>query len=403
MKKKLRILLTNNTLKDRAGSELVILELAKELRRRGHKPIAYSLVHGPVAQELNMAGIPTINNLEILKEAPDIIHGQHNIEAMSAMLFFSDTPAIYVCHGWFPWEEFPPIFSNIKKYVAVGLITKERIITSCRVNESDVTIIPNWVDLKRYTKKNRVLSKPKSAAIFSNSVRSDSQYANLIRSACAINGIHQVDIVGKGAGNETKNPEILIKEYDLIFAVGRSAIEAISMGCAVILSDLHGAGEMVMPENFDKVEGNISLASLDAGNLNEAYITSQILKYDQNKIMDVCNLIRSTRNMENSIDKYEDIYYDAIELWKIANYPSDKYSYTKKLIEASNYLSQAAVNIKIPSDEKNALMNERDALMNERDALTAEKLSMLQSNSWKLTAFYRKLGNLGRKIFSYIN
>jgi glycosyltransferase involved in cell wall biosynthesis len=414
LKKKLRILLTNNTLRDRAGSELVILELAKELRKRGHKPIAYSLVHGPVAHELNIAGIPTINNLNMLKEVPDIIHGQHNIEAMSAMLFFSDTPAIYVCHGWLPWEEFPPIFSNIKKYIAVGEVTRERIVTSCFVNESDVGIIPNWVDLNKFTLKDSISIKPKSAVIFSNSARDDGSHAKLIRLVCASNSIHQVDIVGKNSGNEANNPEILIKKYDLVFAVGRSALEAMSLGCAVILSDLCGAGEMVLPENFDALDGNFGLGSRDACNLNEAYLTSQILRYDEHKIKQVSNLVRAKVSLDDSVTKYEAIYYDAIELSKVEKHLIDTSSYKQRMREASNYLADAAINIKIPSAEKYALIAEKDALIADKDVLMAEKdaliadknalinekLNILQSRSWKLTALYRKLGKLIRNIFT---
>ena len=131
--KKLRVLITNNTINARAGTELVVLELAKVLRKRGHKPVVYSLSHGEVSKELNEAGIPTIDNLSLMKEPPDIIHGHHHIEAMTAMLHFNNTPAIYVCHGFLPWQESPPIFTNIIKYIAVGNLTKERIVISCGV------------------------------------------------------------------------------------------------------------------------------------------------------------------------------------------------------------------------------------------------------------------------------
>lgn len=45
-----------------------------------------------------------------------------------------------------------------------------------------------------------------------------------------LNGINQLDIIGKSSGNEAKNPEILINKYDLVLALRRSAIEAMSMG-----------------------------------------------------------------------------------------------------------------------------------------------------------------------------
>ena len=92
----LRILITNNTLHERAGSELVVRDLALELVRKGHNPIAYSTVLGTVAEELQAATIPVVDDLTKIAEAPDIIHGHHHHETMTAALHFPETPAIFV-------------------------------------------------------------------------------------------------------------------------------------------------------------------------------------------------------------------------------------------------------------------------------------------------------------------
>ena len=103
----MRILLTNNTLARRAGTELYIRDLAMELMRRGHRPVAYSTELGEVAEELRAATVPVMSSLESLGEAPDIIHGHHHYDTLAAMMWFPETPAIYYCHGWLPWEETP--------------------------------------------------------------------------------------------------------------------------------------------------------------------------------------------------------------------------------------------------------------------------------------------------------
>ena len=105
----MRILITNNTLADRAGSELDLLDLRGASRIRGHTPIAYSTHLGAVADELRRATIPVVDNLENLSP-PDIIHGQHHLDTMTALLALPGVPAIYVCHGWAPWQERPPLF-----------------------------------------------------------------------------------------------------------------------------------------------------------------------------------------------------------------------------------------------------------------------------------------------------
>ena len=89
----LRILLTNNTLASRAGSEMYIRDLAIALMKLGHFPLAYSPVLGEVAEELKRATVPVIDDLRSLNEPPDLIHGQHHLETMMAVLRFPRTPA----------------------------------------------------------------------------------------------------------------------------------------------------------------------------------------------------------------------------------------------------------------------------------------------------------------------
>jgi hypothetical protein len=62
----IRVLFSNNTLAYRAGSELYVRDVAIRLKRRGHHPVAYSTILGPVAEDLRAAGVPTIDDLRLL-------------------------------------------------------------------------------------------------------------------------------------------------------------------------------------------------------------------------------------------------------------------------------------------------------------------------------------------------
>src|SRR3954453_20960940 len=103
----MRVLLTNNTLAGRAGSELYLRDVAVELMRRGHRPVAYSTELGDVAAEMEGATVAGGRSLDSMGEPPDIIHGQHHYETLTALLRFPQTPAISYCHGWLPWQEAP--------------------------------------------------------------------------------------------------------------------------------------------------------------------------------------------------------------------------------------------------------------------------------------------------------
>src|SRR5258708_23860059 len=95
----LRVLITNNTLAVRAGTELYVRDTAMELLKRGHSPIAYSTILGEVARELQAAKIPVVDDLNDLAVVPDLIHGQQHMELMTALLHFPRVPAIQFIHN----------------------------------------------------------------------------------------------------------------------------------------------------------------------------------------------------------------------------------------------------------------------------------------------------------------
>ena len=128
----MRVLITNNTLAVRAGSELYVRDLATALLDRGITPIAYSTQLGDVAEELRRATVPVIDDLDALATPPDLIHGQHHLETMTALLRFPGVPAIYFCHGWLPWEEMPPRFPRILRYIAVDHTCRDRGVSAGR-------------------------------------------------------------------------------------------------------------------------------------------------------------------------------------------------------------------------------------------------------------------------------
>ena len=96
----LRILLTNYTLGARSGSELYVQDLAMGFLARGHHPVVYARTLGPLAHQLRNATIPVVDDLRQVTAPPDVIHGHHNHELMTALLRFPCVPAVRVCHGW---------------------------------------------------------------------------------------------------------------------------------------------------------------------------------------------------------------------------------------------------------------------------------------------------------------
>ncbi len=188
----LRILITNNTLQERAGSELVVRDLALGLVRKGHNPIAYSTVLGAVAEELEAATIPVVDDLAKVAEPPDIIHGQHHHEAMTAALHFPGSPAVFVCHGWIPWEERPPLFPSIRRYVAVDDLCRERLLMTEGIKPDQIATIYNFVDLERFLPRPPLPRMPRSVLVFSNYAQCIHE---AIREECRSFGIERLDVI----------------------------------------------------------------------------------------------------------------------------------------------------------------------------------------------------------------
>jgi hypothetical protein len=313
----LRVLITNNTLAQRAGSELYVRDLARALLDRGHAPIAYSTIHGEVADELR-ADLPVVDDLAALGTPPDIIHGQHHVETMTALLRFPDVPAVYVYHGWRPWEETPPQFPRIRHYVAVSDPGRDRLVFQYGVPENRVRTLPNFVDLARFQPRDRPLpTRPERALFFSNHV---SDHAlSIVREACAQTGM-ALDAVGIGTGNSCERPEAALGSYDLVFATGRSALEAIAVGAAVVLCDaltLSG-GPLVTTHNLAQLRSLNFAGRVVREPLSASGVVREIAQYQPADAEAVSRCIRATAGRDDAVDQLVALYREAVTDWQAA-------------------------------------------------------------------------------------
>jgi len=221
---------------------------------------------------LSAATIPVTDDLRTLAVAPDIIHGHHNHELFTALLRFPGVPAVRVCHGWL--DERPQPFPRVRRYIAVDETTRDRCLYEWGIPEDRLEVLLNFVDLARFTPRADLPAAPARALVFSHNAR-DHLWA--VKRACEPRGI-RVDAVGHSLGNATTAPESLLRDYDLVFAKGRAAIEALATGCAVILCDSAGVGPMVSSADFERLRRlNFGIRALLEIALVEAAIAAGII------------------------------------------------------------------------------------------------------------------------------
>jgi len=368
----LRVLITNNTLDKRAGSELYVRDLATALLELGHSPVVFSTVIGDVAQELRAATVPVINDLGALGVSPDIIHGQHHVETMMALLRFPDTPAIQYCHGWIPWEEAPLRFPRILRYVAVDNTCRDRLVFENGIPEDRIRVLLNFVDLRRFKPRGPLPSRPQRALLFSNNAHE--QMHARVREACERSGI-TLDVIGDRSGNVCREPENVIANYDLVFAKARAALEAMAVGAAVILCDSTGVGSMVTTENLDFLRPlNFGIRTLNKP-IDSPVLAREISRYDAGEATRVRDRIRAIAGREPVINELLLLYSDVIDEFK---------TMTRNLEEeeqsVSMYLNWLSPRLKEIDTLRKELHNSNSLLVEERTEVMRTTAQLANSN-----------------------
>src|ERR1043166_8301305 len=306
----MRILITNNALEYRAGTELYVRELAHALTKRGHTAIVYSERLGEIAGELRAGGATVVDDLGDLDQPPDIIHGHHHLPTMIALLRFPCVPAVFVCHGAQVWQEEPPLFPRILRYVAIDHACKERILKK-GIAANRVRLILNFVDLDRFKQRSPLPSTPRRALIFSNQAHERTQIP-AIRSACRKSHI-RVEVAGAAAGRVSSTPETMLGTYDIVFAKAKAALEAMAVGNAVILCDAAGVGDMVSTRNLEALRLLNFGARCLSQPLDASVIAQQLVGYDAKDAREVCMRIRSPGGVDAAIDDLIDLYEEVID------------------------------------------------------------------------------------------
>lgn len=147
----LNVLITNIWLTEAGGTETYVRELAFELQKRGHLPMAYSPKINENTKKI-FGDVPLVDDLKLLPFKPDIIHGHHREPTISASEYFSDVPVIFVSHSAADFlftYEMPEVSSRISRYIAVDLLVREALLAS-GVPAEKIQVIYNFVDTKRF-------------------------------------------------------------------------------------------------------------------------------------------------------------------------------------------------------------------------------------------------------------
>lgn len=305
----LRVLITNWSLSARSGTEMHARDLAIELQRRGHAPTVYSPMPGVISDELQEYGIRILSDLEEEREAPHVIHGHHLIETMTAVLRFSGVPAIFVCHDRTAWHDQPPRHPRLLAHVAVDDNCRERF-TESHIDPTRVRVIPNAVDLARFRPRSPLPPRPRRAILFSH-YAAEHTHLPPVRDACERAGL-ELDVIGNASGHPCARPEELLGNYDLVFAKARCALEAMAVGCAVVLCDHLGSGPLVRTSDWHALRKFNFGRRTCSKPLTVDNLLAEIAYYDAADAAEVCRLTRTQAGVEHTADALLTLYDEVI-------------------------------------------------------------------------------------------
>ncbi len=304
----MKLLITQRDLIALGGSELFTIEMAQALRARGYEVRVYAPGGGDGMLRLHSYGIHVHQRMDDLPWTPDLIHGQHHLQTMTAISRFPDVGAVYHMHGGIPWVEQPARHGNIRRHIVTCEAVAQGMDTYYGIPLSRVAVVPNYVDLGRFQRVRKPRPRPERALLFGNH-RYPGDQLRILQDSCSKSGII-LDSAGAHLGESTRCPESLLAEYDLVFAIGRCAIEALASGCAVIPVSPGQAGRLVTTENLTKMmQTNFSprLYSPD-GALTGDWLRAQIDAYHPDETAAVTALVRRDCSMDQAMDALESIH-----------------------------------------------------------------------------------------------
>lgn len=309
-----RILITQRELKNFGGSEFFAIEVARALRARGREVAIYCPAPGKLANIVTPSGIPVCETPDQVPFVPDIIHGQHHLPTMAALAHFPNTPAIYCWHGARPWVEQPPVHPRIRFHVVTSERMGPRLATEKGIPQDRIVTIPNFIDPERFSRVRTSAGTPTRAVLYGQSGFHAAELAQL-EDACHANGI-ALDKVGYAYGNPRPRPEYFLPDYDIVFAIGRCALEALACGCAVIPIVPQLAGYLITEENFAHWSAsNFSPRYFTSAQITDAdWLRDQLEQISEESLLAVMNHVRMHHTIGPAVDVFEAVYQQATQV-----------------------------------------------------------------------------------------
>jgi hypothetical protein len=195
--------------------------------------------------------------------------------------------------------------------VAVSEVCRERLISEGGVAPRQVELLLNFFDERRFLPRAPLPDQPRLACAFGNTFTERDGLA-ILREACTHCGI-ELHAVGRGSGNWEDDPGRCLAQYDIVFATGRTAIEALAVGTAVIVCSHGRIGSLVTAQSFASLRVlNFGIRALSRP-LDPETALAELQRYDAQDAAAVSALTRQHCELQPAVDRIVALYSEVIE------------------------------------------------------------------------------------------
>lgn len=244
----MHILCTNHALTLRGGSQSYLETVIPELVALGHDVTAWSPYRGPVSDRLVELGYRVPERLEDV-DAVDVIHAQHASTALAARRRFPEVPMVFASHSWVVDIEDPPVAADPAALLAFNDVVAARLRSSRLGERVPVHRLRQPVTISAMEGERVPIGDHRLIGVLIN--RDRDARLELLAAACRETGIH-LETPTRSREIEDTAPEMM--RADIVFAVGRTALEAMALSRAAFIFDQSGTAGFVTADSYGALE-----------------------------------------------------------------------------------------------------------------------------------------------------
>lgn len=305
----MRVVVVNQRLAKRTGTELATWEVGRALARRGHSVTVMAPILGPLAEEIAEEGMVSVSPLNSIRDRPDVIHLNHLTPIADVTAKFPGVPILL------QWHTFVPVNLRIPHAdisVVCGVtptINNEIALSTGRMPDA---VLGNYVDLSQFTPRTTRLPDAPKKWLLVGQQRGSRRYVwNVLRAAMARQA--RLSFVGPRFFKRIANLPAYAAEFDLVIASGRCALESLAAGASVIVGDTKGLGDIVTMENVEMYRiGNFSCGTF-GGPMSYRGLLTAVDRYDPEVASMAAKWIRDQAAIKHGAARFEQLYQLAID------------------------------------------------------------------------------------------